>query len=121
MKNKFMSKSILALAVTGSITITIATTADASNYASLSEVKKPQVKKPNVILQGQSLSQAKAALEAKLEKAKFLVAKFDQKPNIKNHREAQRAVNILPSTEVKEVKQILQNRINIILDQGLMK
>ncbi|HDN3486815.1 TPA: fibrinogen-binding protein, partial [Staphylococcus aureus] len=91
-------------------------------YGPRPEVKKPQVKKPMVKPQGQTLAQAEAALEAKLAKAKILVAEFDQKRTVKAHRAAQRAVNLLPNAQqVKEDKKILQERIDSILKQKLVK
>lgn len=92
-------------------------------YGPRPEVKKPQVKKSTVKPQGQTLAQAEAALEAKLAKAKILVAKFDQKRTVKAHRAAQRAVNLLPShiTKIQEDKKILQERIDSILKQKLVK
>ncbi|HDZ8768661.1 TPA: fibrinogen-binding protein [Staphylococcus aureus] len=174
MKNKFIAKSLLALAAIGITTTGVAASADASEYGPREkkpvainyniveyndgtykyqsrpkfnktpkyikfrhdyniveyndgtfgygprpEVKKPQVKKPEVKHQ----NQAQAALEAKLAKAKILVAEFDQKRTVKTHRAAQKAVNLLPShlIEIKEDKKILQDRINSILNQGLVK
>ncbi len=149
MKNKFMAKALLALAAVGITTTGLAASADASTdngygprekkpvainyniveyndgtfgYGPRPEVKKPQVKKPTVKPQGQTLAQAEAALEAKLAKAKILVAEFDQKRTVKAHRAAQRAVNLLPNAQqVKEDKKILQERIDSILKQKLVK
>ncbi|MCO4445639.1 fibrinogen-binding protein [Staphylococcus aureus] len=92
-------------------------------YGPRPEVKKPQAKTPEVKPQGQTPEQADAVLEAKLAKAKILVAEFYQKRTIKAHRAAQKAVNILPSHVAKiiEDKKILQNRIDDILKQGSIK
>ncbi|WP_224721502.1 fibrinogen-binding protein [Staphylococcus aureus] len=52
----------------------------------------------------------------------MLVAEFDQKRTVKAHRAAQRAVNLLPNAQqVKEDKKILQERIDSILKQKLVK
>ncbi|HDD0308547.1 TPA: fibrinogen-binding protein [Staphylococcus aureus] len=92
-------------------------------YGPRSEVKKSQVQNTKVKPEGQTLAQADPALEAKLSKAKILVAEFDQKRTVKAHRAAQKAVNILPShiTEIKKDKKILQDRIDSILKQKLVK
>lgn len=52
----------------------------------------------------------------KLKKASNLVRNFEKKPNVRNHRDAQRAVNIL-HPDYKKYQKSLQKRI----DRALVK
>ncbi|UXU58983.1 fibrinogen-binding protein [Staphylococcus agnetis] len=169
MKNKFIAKSLLSLAVVGITMTGINTSADAS------EVYGPREKKPNSIKNNiveyddgtykyqsrpkfnktpkyikfrhnnniveyndgtfgygkrpevikpieKSIEKSIADLEAKLAKAKILVAEFEQNRTVKTHRAAQKAVNILPSIPmINEDKKILQNGIDNTLKKGLVK
>ncbi|MBJ6154032.1 fibrinogen-binding protein [Staphylococcus aureus] len=179
MKNKFMTKALLALAAVGITTTGLAASADASEgygprekkpvainhniveyndgtykyqsrpkfnktpkyikfrhdnniveyndgtfgYGSRPEFKKPETKKPLVKPNNQKVVGYAEVLEEKLSKAKILVAEFDQKRTVKAHRAAQKAVNVLPShiTELQGDKKILQDRIDSILKQVLLK
>ncbi|MCO4330583.1 fibrinogen-binding protein [Staphylococcus hyicus] len=87
-------------------------------YGPRPEIKKYEMKKS----QNKTLAESLAALQAKLNNAKTLVAEFEKKHSIKTHRAAQRAVNILPSeAAVSSDKKALQDRIDKVLNQGRIK
>ncbi|HDN3443959.1 TPA: fibrinogen-binding protein [Staphylococcus aureus] len=88
-------------------------------YGPRPESKKPQIKKPVVKPQGKTLAEGRAFREARLAKAKIAVAEFDQNRNVKTHRAAQRAVNLILLDD-KQDQKLLQNRIDDILKKGLL-
>lgn len=104
-----MVKSLLTLAAVGIATTTLATNTDAKGYGARSEVKTSY----------KTDAFSDADRQARIAKAKVLIAEFDQKRTIKSHRAAQKAVNFIIFD--KEDKKLLQNRINMILKQGLKK
>ncbi|WP_086041034.1 fibrinogen-binding protein [Staphylococcus aureus] len=134
MKNKLIAKSLLTLAAIGITTTTIASTADASEGYGPREKKpvsinhniveyndgtfeygaRPQFNKPA------AKTDATIKKEQKLIQAQNLVREFEKTHTVSAHRKAQKAVNLV-SFEYKVKKMVLQERIDNVLKQGLVK
>ncbi|HDI6496230.1 TPA: fibrinogen-binding protein [Staphylococcus aureus] len=134
MKNKLIAKSLLTIAAIGITTTTIASTADASEGYGPREKKpvsinhniveyndgtfeygaRPQFNKPA------AKTDATIKKEQKLIQAQNLVREFEKTHTVSAHRKAQKAVNLV-SFEYKVKKMVLQERIDNVLKQGLVK
>lgn len=134
MKNKLIAKSLLAIAAIGITTTTIASTADASEGYGPREKKpvsinhniveyndgtfeygaRPQFNKPA------AKTEATIKKEQKLIQAQNLVREFEKTHTVSAHRKAQKAVNLV-SFEYNVKKMILQERIDQVLKQGLVR
>ncbi|HCZ0199167.1 TPA: fibrinogen-binding protein [Staphylococcus aureus] len=134
MKNKLIAKSLLTLAAIGITTTTIASTADASEGYGPREKKpvsinhniveyndgtfeygaRPQFNKPA------AKTDATIKKEQKLIQAQNLVREFEKTHTVSAHRKAQKAVNLV-SFEYKVKKMVLQERIDNVLKQGLVR
>ncbi|MBB2597133.1 fibrinogen-binding protein [Staphylococcus aureus] len=134
MKNKLIAKSLLTIASIGITTKTLASTADASEGYGPREKKpisinnniveyndgtfeygaRPQFNKPA------AKTEATIKKEQKLIQAQNLVREFEKTHTVSAHRKAQKAVNLV-SFEYNVKKMILQERIDQVLKQGLVR
>ncbi|HCY9591821.1 TPA: fibrinogen-binding protein [Staphylococcus aureus] len=134
MKNKLIAKSLLTIASIGITTTTLASTADASEGYGPREKKpisinnniveyndgtfeygaRPQFNKPA------AKTEATIKKEQKLIQAQNLVREFEKTHTVSAHRKAQKAVNLV-SFEYNVKKMILQERIDQVLKQGLVR
>ncbi len=106
MKNKLITKSLLAIATIGITTTTFIGTADAS-------VVKGTKEKTNITtkIDVNNKFNLTPKRQQQLEKTKQLVTEFEKTHTVQAHRKAQRAVNIV-SFEYKSQKDALQQRID---------
>ncbi|MBT2830129.1 hypothetical protein HIR68_02600 [Staphylococcus coagulans] len=106
MKNKLITKSLLAIATIGITATTFIGTADAS-------VVKGTKEKTNITtkIDVNNKFNLTPKRQQQLEKAKQLVTEFEKTHTVQAHRKAQRAVNIV-SFEYQSQKNELQQRID---------
>ncbi|HDJ7320138.1 TPA: fibrinogen-binding protein [Staphylococcus aureus] len=134
MKNKLIAKSLLTIASIGITTTTLASTADASEGYGPRE-KKPISINNNIVEYNDGTFEYGARLqfnkpaakteatikkEQKLIQAQNLVREFEKTHTVSAHRKAQKAVNLV-SFEYNVKKMILQERIDQVLKQGLVR
>ncbi|NHA35677.1 fibrinogen-binding protein [Staphylococcus schleiferi] len=134
MKNKLITKSLLAIATIGITATTFIGTADASQGYGPRE-KTPVSIKNNIVTysdgtfsygarpeinKAEKKSNLTIKREQQLANAKQLVTEFEKTHTVQAHRKAQRAVNIV-SFEYQSQKNELQQRIENVLKQGYVK